>query len=171
MARPVTKTAEPDFRKYAPFMDRDYNMFMLLGLALRSVFKARHCQVDALGLTPAEFHVLLLVEELGEASFPAEISRWLMRKPATVSRLLDRMEDRGLVRRRKDASNGKIKRVVMTEKGRRSLKQARSPDVMRLIMTMLSEDEFRQLWLLLEKLKDAARLQSDAMETLRWTKA
>lgn len=170
MARTAARTGEPDFGKYAPFMDRDYNMFMLLGLALRAMFKARHCQVDALGITPVEFHVLLLVEELKEKSFPAEISRWIKRKPATISRLLDRMEDGGLVRRTKNPKKGKIKRVVMTEKGKRSLKRARTPDVMRLIMAMLSEDEFRQLWMLLEKLKDAALLQSEAMQAIRWGK-
>jgi len=157
----------PDYTRYVPFMGRDYNLFMLVGLALTAIFKARHKQVKHLGLTPAEFHLLLLVSELGESAFPAEISRWMMRKPPTVSRLLDRMERNTLVRRTKPSGNSKIRRIVMTRKGREALEKARSPDVLALIVDALSEDEFRLLWHLLEKLKDTALLQAREMEVVR----
>ena len=143
----------------------------ILGLALTAIFKARHCQVDVLGLTPAEFHVLLLVERLKESAFPAEISRWMMRKPATISRLLDRMEDRRLVNRVRNPNNEKTKQIVMTRKGKAALHRARTPDVIRLIMAMLSEHEFRQLWLLLEKLKAGALLRAEQMKARRMAKA
>ena len=140
---------------------------MLVGLALTAIFKARHHQVKRLGLTPAEFHLLLLVAELGDSSFPAEIARWMMRKPPTVSRLLDRMEQNGLVRRVKRSDNGKIRKIVMTRKGRAALEKARKPDVMRLIVAALSEDEFRQLWLLLERLKDSALTHAQETKGIR----
>ena len=148
-------------------MGRDYNLFMLIGLALTAIFKARHNQVRHLDLTPAEFHLLLLVAELGDSAFPAEISRWMMRKPPTISRLLDRMERNALVRRKKPSDNGKIRRIVITPKGREALEKARKPDVMGLIVDALSEDEFRLLWQTLEKLKDAALVQARQMKEIR----
>jgi len=159
----MPQKAQDGFRKYVPFMDRDYNLFMLLGLALTGIFKARHNQVRALGLTPTEFHLLLLVAELGEDAYPAEISRWMMRKPPTTSRLLDRMEKSGLVRRVSRPGNRKVKRVVMTPRGREVLERARGPDVLRRIMAGLSEEELGTLWRLLEKLKDSAFGQAEAM--------
>jgi len=165
-----SRPADPDFRKYVPFMGPDYNLFMLLGLTLASIFKARHSQVSVLGLTPAEFHALLLVEKLKELAFPAEISRWMMRKPATISRLLDRMENGGLVKRVKNPDSQKIKRVIMTKKGRAALDRARTPDVIRLIVALLSQDEFRRLWGLLEKLKEGALKRAGTMKATRKAK-
>lgn len=162
---------DPDYSKYVPFMKRDYNLFMLVGLALTAIFKARHSQVKHIGLTPAEFHLLLLAAELGESAFPAEISRWMMRKPPTISRLLDRMERNGLVRRVKHADNGKIRRVVMTDKGREALEKARTPDVMSLIVDALSEQEFRQLWVSLERLKGSALARAEEMKGIRDSQA
>ena len=147
------------------------------GKQLTAIFEVRHRQVHVLGLTPAEFHVLLLepipkplpsafapsggcergaslrrldialqlclrlalrfplsppirrellgpgswdrllVEKLDESTFPAGIPRWMMPRPVTISRLLDRMEDGRLPTRVSNPDNEKAKHVVMTRKG------------------------------------------------------
>lgn len=146
-----------DFGKYAPFMDRHYNLFMLAGLTLSAIFKARHHQVKELGLTPTQFHLLLLVSELGDEAFPAEIARWMMLKPPTVSSLCNRMERDGFVVRKSYKNNKKLKRITMTKKGEESLSRlSNEKDILRTIMGSLSAEEYRQLWALLEKLKDTA---------------
>jgi DNA-binding MarR family transcriptional regulator len=61
--------------------------------------------------------VLLLVEKLNESAFPAEIPGWILPRPATISGLLDRMEDGWLVRRASNPDNEKAKQMAMTRKG------------------------------------------------------
>ncbi len=48
----------------------------------------------------------------------SEIVDNLLVKPATVTRMLDRMEKSGLVERRKDLDDQRVSRVFLTEKGR-----------------------------------------------------
>ncbi|MCP4632644.1 MAG: MarR family transcriptional regulator, partial [candidate division Zixibacteria bacterium] len=106
-----------DYRKYVPFMNRGYNLLMLAGLTVNAILKARQNQVRELGLTTSQFHLLLLASELGEEAFPAEIARWMMLKPPTVSSLCNRMERDGLIVRRSYKNNKKLKRIVITKKG------------------------------------------------------
>ena len=60
--------------------------------------------------------MLLLVEKLNESVFPAGIPGCMLPRPATTSRLLDRMEDGRLVARVINPDSEKAKHVVMTRK-------------------------------------------------------
>ncbi len=148
---------EQDYTKYVPFMNREYNLFMLAGLTVNAIFKARQSQVKDMGLTATQFHLLLLASELGNEAFPAEIARWMMLKPPTVSSLCNRMERDGLIVRKSYKNNKKLKRITITKKGEESLARlSAEKDILRTIMSSLSQDEYQQLWALLEKLKDTA---------------
>jgi DNA-binding MarR family transcriptional regulator len=48
----------------------------------------------------------------------SEIAEWLCVQPATVTRMLARMEKAGLVRREQDAEDARVSRVYLTEQGR-----------------------------------------------------
>lgn len=146
-----------EYKKYVPFMNREYNLFMLAGLTVNSIFKARQSQVEDLGLTATQFHLLLLASELGEEAFPAEIARWMMLKPPTVSSLCNRMERDGFIVRRSYKNNKKLKRITITKKGEEALAYlANEKDILTIIMSSLSREEYRQLWTLLEKLRGVA---------------
>jgi DNA-binding MarR family transcriptional regulator len=113
--------------------------------------------VKDLGLTPAEFHLLLLVSELGGTATPGEIAQWMMRKRPTISGLLNRMEKNGLVLRKAFKGNKKLKKVTITKKGQEALDLLTSEkDILNVIMRSLSEMEYKQLWTLLEKLRGEA---------------
>ncbi len=146
----------PDYARYVPFVGRDYNFRMLLYLTEDALNRARHVQVRPLGLTRADADLLFLVHCLGKLATPAELSRWLKRKPPTISEQLDHMEAKGLLRRQAIRGNNKSKKVVLTGKGLEALNQAMEHDIIASIMGSLSEKEYRRLWQLLEKLKDRA---------------
>jgi len=156
MARASRSKEPPDYLKYVPFSDQDYNLFLLMHLALNAVSKARHYQVTGMGITHTEFLLLYTVSALGGSATPAEISRWMMRKPPTTSGLLNRMERNGLIKRRGHTKNRKLRKVVITRKGKEAYERAAQNDVMHTIMACLSEAEFKRLWALLEKLKDTS---------------
>ncbi len=156
MARSPGKGKTPDYSKYVPFVGRDYNLRMLLYLTEEAVNKARHAQVTSMGLTRSDADLLYLVWCLGDAATPTQLSRWLKRKPPTVSEHLDHLQARGLLRRQAIAGNNKSKRVVLTGKGQAALDRSQANDVIASVMRSLSDDEHRQLWHILEKLKDAA---------------
>lgn len=168
MVREERTEKDANYRKYIPFMDREYNLFMLAGLTVNAIFKARQHQVKELGLTPTQFHLLLLVAELGEGAFPAEIARWMMLKPPTVSSLCNRMERDGLIVRRSYKGNRKLKQIAMTPKGEEALAHlSNEKDILRTIMSSLSHEEYGQLWALLEKLKDTALSMAGESDDVR----
>jgi len=138
-------------------MNREYNLLMLAGLTVNAILKARQNQVKELGLTTSQFHLLMLASELGEEAFPAEIARWMMLKPPTVSSLCNRMERDGLIVRRSYKNNKKLKRITITKKGEEALVHlSNEKDILTTIMNSLSQEEYQQLWILLEKLKGVA---------------
>mgnify|MGYP001052244569 CR=1 FL=1 len=146
-----------DYQKYVPFMGRDYNLFMLAGLTLSAIFQARHHQVQHLGLTPTEFHLLLVVSELGGTATPTEIAQWMMRRPPTISGLLNRMEKNELITRKNDKNNKKLRRVAITLRAREYLqKLSEEEDILNVIVASLSNEEYSRLWDLLEKLRGVA---------------
>jgi len=156
VAQRLGDNMDSEYSKYVPFTDRDHNFLLLMHLTLNAVSKARHYKVMKLGLTLTEFQLLQVVQGSGGSCTPAEISRWMMRRPPTTSGLLNRMERNGLVKRRDYAKNKKLKKVVMTKKGKEAFRLATEQDIMHTVMGSMSEEEFRQLWSLLEKLKDTA---------------
>ena len=156
-----------NYTKYVPFMGRDYNLFMLIGLTLNAIFRARHHQVKELGLTPAEFHLLLLVSELGGTANPSEIAQWMMRKPPTISGLLNRMEKNGLVVRKGYKNNKKLRKVSITKKAQEYLdKLSGKEDILNVIMHSLEPNEYQQLWILLEKLRGVALSSTEETDVI-----
>lgn len=162
MPKSREKGQGPDYSKYVPFVGRDYNLRMLLYLAEEAVNQARHAQVTNMGLTRADADLLYLVQCLGDSATPTELSKWMKRRPPTVSQHLDNMQVKGLLKRRSIRGNNKSKRVVLTRKGEEALQEATECDIIMSVMASLSDSEFRQLWRLLEKLKDAALSAAEA---------
>lgn len=97
------------------------------------------------GLTIRQFAVLDLVSIIGDGATPSEISIKLMRQPHSVSRLLMRMEKKGLVSRTKNQEVRTNLNIALTDKGRRLLEKARNTDTTRDIRSCLSDEEFQQL--------------------------
>ena len=160
MSKPTGKGS--GYTTYVPFVGREYNLRMLLYLTEEAVNRARHAQVTKKGLTRPDADLLFLVQSLGESATPTELSRWLKRRPPTVSEHLDNMQARGLLKRLAIRGNDKSKRIVLTKKGREALQEAMERDIIVSVMGSLTEKEHGQLWQLLEKLKAAALAAAEA---------
>lgn len=70
------------------------------------------------GLTPTQYNALRIVRGAGEEGLPCRIigQRMVTRVP-DVTRLLDRMERDGLVRREREEGDRRVVRTWITEKG------------------------------------------------------
>lgn len=159
------KNERPESARYVPFVGKERNLHMLLYLTVTALYEARRAQVGKMGLTPADADLLFLVDALGESATPAGLSRWFQRKPPTVCVQLDRLEAKGLVERRAIKGNNKSKRVVLTGKGQTSLQEAMEEDIIASILNSLSDKEHRQLWRLLEKLKEDATARAQQLKS------
>lgn len=80
------------------------------------------------GVTPEQYHVLRILQDAGSAGTP--LSTIAERSPAgdpDVTRLLDRLEERGLARRARDAEDRRVVTARITGDGRQLLRKLEGP--------------------------------------------
>ena len=75
------------------------------------------------------------------------------------------MEKSGLVKRKTHPDNKKIKIVVITKKGQEALETAGQRDVLPDIIGTLPEQKFKDLWDLLEEIKEKAAFVTENLTT------
>jgi DNA-binding MarR family transcriptional regulator len=156
MSEAFNRDEELTYKKYSPFLNSSYNLYAHVYMTHKALFIARYNEIKDFGVTPMELALLTVVNGLGGSLTPAEIARWIMRKRSTVSGLLNRMERNGLIERSGHENSKKLKKVTLTTRGQRVLEQTGERDVLNDITGSLSDDEFGQLWSLLEKLQGIA---------------
>lgn len=80
------------------------------------------------GITPEQYHVLRILQDAGQAGTP--LSTVAERSPVgdpDVTRLLDRLEHRGLARRTRDTVDRRVVTARLTPEGRRLLEKLEGP--------------------------------------------
>jgi MarR family transcriptional regulator, organic hydroperoxide resistance regulator len=75
-------------------------------------------ECQRLGITATQLNVLKLLEEIGDLSL-SELSKRIASQNSTVTGIVDRMVDAGLVQRERDDDDRRVWRIRMTAKGTR----------------------------------------------------
>ena len=147
-------------RKMKIRVDERHALWQLLRRTSLAVGKAREKELEGLGIS-VEMSALLMtivtIAALRTHAIPAAISKALLLEPHTVSQQLSKMEKMGLVHKTKNLERKNLVRVELTEAGRDLLyKSVERRRTIKKIMSVLTEDEQRQMWNSLAKLRDAA---------------
>ena len=130
--------------------DSDQRLAALLDRANEAVLKFRARELRPSGLSTIEAAVLFALDNAQNPTTAAEISRWISRDSASTSRLLQRMEKKGLVARARDLGRRNLVRVSMTNRGHAAYQQALlSQRSTRHPVSSLSERQKKQLEALL----------------------
>ena len=124
--------------------------------------KLRQKELRQYGVNMNEAVVLLTVLRLKKLATAANISRQLFWEPHTVSEQLKSMEKKGLIRKLRDLDRKNMIRVEATEKGLEAYRQSARRKSTREIMSVLTEDEQLQLWLLLAKIREKGMAKIDS---------
>jgi DNA-binding MarR family transcriptional regulator len=116
--------------------------------------------LGSFGLSASQYAVLLLLDGV-EGWRLTDLSERLLLDKSTVTRLVDRLEQAGLVRRMADHADRRVQRVLLTEPGFELREQARAAHERSLArrLAILGQDEQQQLCRLLGRLR--AWLQED----------
>ncbi|HOP19907.1 MAG TPA: MarR family transcriptional regulator [Parvularculaceae bacterium] len=99
-------------------------------IALRRILRATEFNARNLarvsGLTPSQVLALQFLKESGGAT-PSELASHASLKQATITALLDRLEEKKLIKRQKDAEDGRRIFVTLTSAGARALEASPDP--------------------------------------------
>jgi len=139
---------------------QDYELWVILHQTADAMVRAREKELELVGLTRMQVAVLFIVKAINGPATPAEISRWMFRESHTVSELLNRMERQGLVRKTKDLERKNQVRVALTDKGEEAFRQTSSLNVIKRILSCLSQKDLDNLRAQLETLRDKALEES-----------
>ena len=127
--------------------DGDYDLYFLFTRARYLVYRAREKELQKYDISPEQAQVLFITRVLKEKATLVEISRFLLHQPHTVSAIVDRMEQKGLVEKVKDPDHINLVRVALTGLGEQVCKLTAARGSIHRIMNALSEEErevFRQ---------------------------
>ena len=127
-----------------PIFDKYYSLWLLLSQTRSAIFKVRHKKVGQY-LHPNQAAALVAIWALDGQITPAALSRRLFLEPHTVSELINRMQLKGLVTKKKDRERGNVVRVNITEKGREVCRKAIGQELIHKFLAKLSAVQREQL--------------------------
>jgi len=134
--------------------DPDYRVWVLLHQARDVLHKVREREVAEYGITAVQSAVLFVIYSNEGKVTPTLISNWLLREPHTISSIISRMEKLGLVEKTKKPGPNAELSITLTEKGRQAYHKIENIDLIREMLSCLSEEERKQLGSLLKRLRD-----------------
>lgn len=136
--------------------DPPVGLWMLLRRTSRLISKARQRELAKYGFSDDASSVLFTVSMLGRQAMPATISQYLFLERHSVSQLLTRMQNEGLIRRVKDLERKNYVRVELTRKGLDALRKGSRQRSIRPIMSVLTDSEQQTMWSLLARVRERA---------------
>ncbi len=134
--------------------DPRYTALLALLRAADTLWNASHALFARWDLSPSQFNVLNLLADQPDGLTQSELGRALIVHRSNVTGLVDRLERRGLLVRRKPAGDRRAWRVELTPAGRRLWQEVhpRYRDAAVRVWGRLSAREARGLTRLLETL-------------------
>ena len=134
-----------------------FELWTLLHEAYDTASRVRDNELRQAGISRIQSAVLFTVKTGILPATPTALSRCLIRKPHAVSKLLDRMEKQGLIKKVRDLERKNMVRVVLTEKGKDAYHRAmENRKATNRVMSCLSQKERDNLRTYLERLRDSA---------------
>lgn len=129
-----------------------------VGYLMKQIMVSFVAQADkrlgAHGLTHAQWTPLMRLR-LGESTV-ADMARWLHIDAGATTRLIDRLEKKGLCRRSRSTNDRRVVNVAITAEGLVATAQAPAilTDILNAHLAGFSEAEWKQLVALLQRMRD-----------------
>jgi DNA-binding MarR family transcriptional regulator len=142
--------------------DRDFLLWVMLYQARDAILKARNKELYKYDLSFMKAGLLLAVQASGGKPSGTDISKWMFREPHTISGLVGRLIRNGLVTRAKVPGKKNMMEISLTEKGKEAYEQSLKMESIHEILSCLTEDERKQLYATLQKLRDKALMSLTA---------
>jgi DNA-binding MarR family transcriptional regulator len=125
-------------------VDDYFYLWVLIAQTRDALARARERDYGRFELTNERRAVLYTIDRNGGAATPVDIARDLFRELHSVTGLLKRMEDAGLVSRHKGTGRSKVE-VRLTEKGSELLEASRVAETDERIFSVLTKRERERL--------------------------
>lgn len=144
--------------------DRDFKLWTILYQARDTILKIRKKELYKYDLSFMQASVLFAIEANGGKASMNDLSKWIFRGPNNTYTVVTRMVRDGLLSKSK-VSGKNANLISLTDKGREAYERSLKIESIREVLSCLSEEERKQLWVTLGKLRDKA-LKSVSLDIL-----
>jgi DNA-binding MarR family transcriptional regulator len=134
--------------------DKYYQTWVLFLQVRRLLINARHREYKKYGITPQQYSVLISIKTLGGKTSPSELAQLVLKAPHTISAILTRMENAGLILKRNSKSKKGMKEISLTKKGENAVLLCNRSELIKKSFSCLSDEEHEQLILINTKLRE-----------------
>ncbi|WP_132980389.1 MarR family winged helix-turn-helix transcriptional regulator [Pigmentiphaga sp. D-2] len=143
----------PELAELIRRYDPEESVGYLIKQAHLSLQRAVDAEMTALDLTAMQWGPLMLLA-MGRGETAAELARSACSDTGAMTRMLDRLESKGLIRRVRSAEDRRVIKLELTEEGVRATEQVpqRLHDAVDLHIRDFSEQEVQQLKSLLRRM-------------------
>jgi DNA-binding MarR family transcriptional regulator len=136
--------------------DEDHDLFMFFSRARYLAYRARERELQRYGLTPEQVGILFVVKASDGKLAPADIARAFLLQRHTISSMVERMEEKGLIKKSPDLKSKNRLILSITEKGRECFELSTKRGPVHRIMKSLDAGERDIFFRCLEKIAVAA---------------
>lgn len=152
-------------KHFTPENFQECTVGLLLGRAALLKDRVLDTHLTDEGVTAAQFKVLIIMQQFG-VDTPAELSRYLGLDSGSMTRMLDRLEQKDLIVRERSEGDRRQVRLVLTADGQRLADRLPhiGADAMNELVGMLEPTEVAELERILIKVLMSA---GDSMTALR----
>ena len=134
----------------------EINLYILLDQTNSIVTNAVELEIKHLRMTQPQVRVLTMLSRENRPVTLDELANWTMKEFNSVSTLINRMEQKGFIKKTKKDDNLKTY-ITLTEKGRDLYLRQVTERSIHLIFSKLSKEERKQLDAILKKVRDTTR--------------
>lgn len=127
-----------------PVVDEFFYLWVLIAQTRDAMLRARERDYARFGITNERQAVLYIIDSNGGHATPVDIARDLFRELHSVTGMLKRMEDAGLISRHEGPGRSKVE-VRLTEQGRDVLEKSRHNETDKRILSVLTKRERERL--------------------------
>lgn len=151
-----------DFYRPETYRSEDSVGYLMKRIVGSIVHHADH-RLAPLDLTNAQWGPLLRLHKVGRCSV-AELARWLQVDAGAMTRLLDRLERKGLCRRVRSTADRRVVQIELTPEGETAIAgvPAVLADVLNAHLAGFSRQEWQTLRALLQRMADNGEALRDA---------
>ena len=157
----MRSTLRREIQQSKPFTSLEQEIFIALQVTARHVLDPFELFLKSeAGMSPAQYNVLRILRGTHPAGLPcSEISKRLIHRDPDITRMTDRLEQAGLVRRERGSADRRVVEVRITETGLSRLKEL-DPVVLTMPKKVLGQLGKRRLLQLLKLLADVRKVPS-----------
>jgi MarR family transcriptional regulator, organic hydroperoxide resistance regulator len=134
----------------------EYKLWISLTQLRRTIVQSRDKLIDRQLIPPAQGAALYYIHTCSEGTTITILSSVMSLNHSSVSELVDRMENKGWIKRIKDVRDARQTRITLTREGKEVCHQGAQSEYICEIISILTKKQREQFKSMLDRLKEKA---------------